>query len=52
MDALSGYYLRLKPQDNMLIFLFGKARKSAFIQSTYSSMNMFLSATFTLYSIK
>ena len=52
MDALPGYYLRLKPQDNMLNFLFDKARKSSFIQSTYSCMKMFLWATFTLYSIK
>ena len=40
--------LRIKPHDNMLIFLFAKTRGSSLIQST----NIFLWATFTLYSIK
>ena len=46
--ALFGRYLRIKPHDNMLIFLFAKTRGSSLIQST----NIFLWATFTLYSIK
>ena len=41
-------YLRIKAHDNMLNFLFAKTRRSFLIQST----NIFLWATFTLYSIK
>ena len=52
MDAPFGYYLRIKPQDNMFFFFFDKARRSSLIQSTYSCIKMFLWATITLYSIK
>ena len=51
MDAPFGDYLKIKPQDNMLIFLFAKARQSFLTQSIYSCIKMFL-WTFTLYSIK
>ena len=42
-----GRYLRIKPHDNMLVFVFAKTRRSSLIQRT----NIFLWATFTLYSI-
>ena len=52
MDAPFGDYLKIKPQDNMLIFLFAKARQSFLTQSIYSCIKMFLWTAFTLYSIK
>ena len=42
MDAPFGDYLKIKPQDNMLIFLFAKARQSFLTQSIYSCIKMFL----------
>ena len=42
MDAPFGHYLKIKLQDNMLIFLFAKARQSFLTQSIYSCMKMFL----------
>ena len=47
-----GHYLRIKPQDNILIFLFAKANKSSLTKVSTACMKMFLWATFTLYSIK
>lgn len=52
MNAPFGHYLRIKPQDDKLIFLFAKVRKGSLIQSIYGRIKIFLSATFTLYSIK
>ena len=48
MNAFFGRYLRIKPKDNLLIFLFAKVRESSLIQS----INIFMWATFTLYSTK
>ena len=42
MDARFGHYFRIKPQDNMLIFSFAKARKSSLTQSIYNCIKMFL----------
>ena len=48
MNTPFGHYLRIKPQDNKLIFLFAKVRKGSLIQSIYDRIKMFLSATFML----
>ena len=52
MNVPFGRYLRMKHPNNTLIFLFAETRESFLIQSIYSCINMFLWATFTLYSIK
>ena len=52
MNASFGYYLRIKPQDNMLILLFAKAHEGSLIQSIYNCIKIFLWATFALYYIK
>ena len=48
MNTPFGHYLRIKPQDNKLIFLFAKVRKGSLIKSIYDRIKMFLSATFML----
>ena len=44
--------LKIKPNDDMLIFLFAKDRKSSLIQSICSRIKIFLWDIFTLCFIK
>ena len=46
--ALFGRYLRIKPHDNMLIFLFAKTRGSSLIQHLFLSHNYTISIKYAI----